>query len=178
MISAEEANGAFDVLADSLRDRGYTWILDQIDETLNLGKMKPSKAIDFTVEEDVEARYVIARASLPEFEGDPDRARTKKPNKKPKGRPVDIERVESFTPHERLNLLLEAVERVFVASEKMERATIERFGKVDSERTSQIVIDFQAEAGERTRPLAHSAQRSHSAESLSSLLQMLHEAVQ
>jgi hypothetical protein len=178
MISAEEAVGAFDVLADSLRERGYTWILDQIDETLNLGKMKPSKAIDFTVDEDVEARYVIARPQRPSLESDPRQASKKGPNKKPKGRPVDIERVEPFTPHERLNLLLDAVERVFVASEKMERVTIERFGRIDSERTREIVIDFQAEAGERARSVAPSAQRSQSVESLSSLLEMLHEAVQ
>ena len=178
MIGAQEALEAFDVLAESLRKRGYTWILDQIDETLNLGKMRPSKAIDFSVEEDLEARYVIASAQLEEYETESHQRSRKRTMKKPKGRPVDIERIEPFTPHERLNLLLEAVERVFVASEKMERATLERFGKIDSERTKEVVIDFQAEAGERTRIISPSTDRSHSARSLSSLLQELNEVIQ
>ena len=177
MIDAQEALEAFDVLADSLRKLGYTWILDQVDETLNLGKMRPSKAIDFSVEEDLEARYLIANAQLAEYETETHQKSTKRARKKPKGRPVDIERIEPFTPYERLNLLLEAVERVFVASEKMERATLERFVKIDSERTKEVVIDFQTEAGERTRIIAPSTDRSDSAKSLSSLLQALNEVM-
>jgi hypothetical protein len=178
MIGAEEALEAFDVLAESLRKLRYNWILDQIDETLNFGKMRPTKAIDFSVEEDLEARYIIANAQLAEYETETHQKSSKRARKKPKGRPVDIERIEPFTPHERLSLLLEAIERVFVASEKMERATLERFVKIDSDRTKEVVIAFQAEAGERTRVVAPSTDRSHSAKSLSSLLQALNEVMQ
>ncbi len=178
MITGREAVEAFNILAANLRAHGYGWVLDQVDETVNLGKMRPAKAIDPTLSEDAEVRSAIADARLfaPDYErSEPKRKRSRK---KHKGRSVDIERIEAFTPHERLDLLVDAIERVFVASEKMERETITRLQALDSGKTKEIVIDFESEAGERSRSIVRSSQRSRSAKSLSELCDMVRKAVQ
>jgi hypothetical protein len=89
MMNGEEAKSAFDGALDVLRVVGLSWVVEQVEESIHLGKAVTTKA---DASEFVDDQLVGQRRGRRQMQ--------------------DFVTTQPFSNHERLNLVLDAIERV------------------------------------------------------------------
>lgn len=112
-MNISECNEVYNQLVSSLREKDLSWVVDQVNETLALGKPQSRKVK--TYEERVE------RNQLPLFPGSSSSSEpTVYEYGKPTGPKADLTAILEYTPQERLILLLNAIEQAVVDTAAME----------------------------------------------------------
>jgi hypothetical protein len=147
-MTAEECNGAFEQLAGFLREIRCAWIVSEVEETLNLGRIHRGYAEDYSDDaEEQGAQGDFLRPTAPggffDF-AEENLAQSPTPRRRKKGqkgRPVEIQQVQQFSPKERLQILLTAIKRAFVSTVEMESAIASTLLNTDPKIQSVIVQD-------------------------------------
>jgi hypothetical protein len=162
-----ECDEAFERLATSLREHRCGWIVSQVEETVNLGRIRAGRAVDYSNEsEDAQIRedlVDIDETSAPEGVLPSAKRRSRK------GRPVEIQQIHEYTPAERLEILLTAIRRSFVSTAEMESEIATTLQRISPKIQGVLLEDDGGDIPIST-DLLNRGERNRSAERLNSAL--------
>jgi hypothetical protein len=126
-MSPAEIDQAYRQIVKSLRELDYRWIVAQVEETLSLGRVRSGRAIDYSTETETDGGSAELQEDVPlrvlREHTYSEATEANQAKRSRRGRSVEIQKIQPFSPSERLRILLTAVERAFVAVPDMEKST-------------------------------------------------------
>jgi len=172
-MTDDEAEVAYKSLSIATTELGYQWIVAQVEETINFGKITRAKAVDYSSTDDLETtNNEDSTLMVRRYDSAKESGSRANPKKKRKGRSVVIGRVEPYTPLQRLHILLTAIERTFIETSRMESSIVAKLMKIDSDRAKEATVSFDEDES-RNLSLNTTSDRTAHANSLRSLIEAL-----
>jgi hypothetical protein len=162
-VDAIECTVVYDHLVDYLQDNSLTWVVDQINDTLALGKISTKKVKPF--------RDLAEKGSRPPSTYEQTHMLTSVGYSLPVGSETELTASLDYSPRERLALLIQAIETAVMETVAMERATIETLNSLSDQEISRII--FVSEQNDNRRHIITADDTSRRDGTVSQLRQLL-----
>jgi hypothetical protein len=180
VVTPEECNTIYQQLETILRRMTMTWVIDQVNEVVALGKPQMKKVRTMRVASSADGR-LLPRESLEsriveEYVGDVVSLVPHKVTRRGPGPEAELTTVQAYTPQERVGLLIDAIEQTFVERPAMESSVLQTLNDLATTMDQDSGMVFVSEQDNQQRQevsYQESVMRNANAQHLRTLLHEL-----
>lgn len=167
-MDESECTTAYNHLVKYLQDNGLTWVVDQVNNILALGKISTKKVKPF--------RDLAERSASPSTHEQAYMLMTVG-HSLPVGSETELTTSSDYSPQERLVILIEAIENAVIETVAMEHDTIETLNSMNDQGVNGIIFVSEQNANERHGITADNVSRKRMAGQLHQMLLQLKDGI-